>query len=343
MGLLPASASLMTSRSEGPLADAGAPAGADDGIGAIDAVLMGEGGASPDPERATHLYETAATAGSGAAAERLAVLAALGIAQPANWELALDRLAQSAALGHRPAQKQLAILADRKDLATRTVGAPVWGKVRASIDVAALLKPPALQRKSVAPAVFVGEGFATRAMCRWIIDRGRRRLARSEVQHFATGKTQPDPMRTAEAASFRLVETDLVLAVIQQRVASASNLPVHWHEPPNLLHYAAGQEYRAHFDFINPGVPGARDQLEVFGQRAATFLVYLNDDFEGGETSFPKLGWHYRGRAGDALFFVNVTPDGRPDGLTLHAGLPPVRGQKWLLSLWIRDRVQPIT
>ena len=37
-----------------------------------------------------------------------------------------------------------------------------------------------------------------------------------------------------------------------------------------------GQEYRPHFDAI-----GNADN-----QRVLTFLVYLNDDYEGGETDF---------------------------------------------------------
>ena len=41
---------------------------------------------------------------------------------------------------------------------------------------------------------------------------------------------------------------------------------------------------------------------------------------------------------GEALFWANVTPDGRPDSSTLHAGLPPTSGEKWTLSQWCRNR-----
>ena len=69
-----------------------------------------------------------------------------------------------------------------------------------------------------------------------------------------------------------------------------------------------------------------------------TFLLFLNEEFEGGETTFPAAGLSFRGRTGDALFFANVTRDGRPDPLTLHAGRPPTSGEKWILSQWIRER-----
>ena len=54
---------------------------------------------------------------------------------------------------------------------------------------------------------------------------------------------------------------------------------------------------------------------------------------------FPQLGKRFKGRRGNALFFWNVEPDGTPDKRTVHAGLPPTRGEKWMLSQWIRERV----
>lgn len=36
--------------------------------------------------------------------------------------------------------------------------------------------------------------------------------------------------------------------------------------------------------------------------------------------------------------FSNTDPAGAPDYATLHAGLPPTTGEKWLLSQWIRSK-----
>jgi hypothetical protein len=310
-------------------------------VAAADRILSGADGA-PDPETAGRLYGEAAEAGSGAAAERLAVLTAMGVARPADFGKALELLAQSADLGHRPAQKQLALLAGRKDLMARTPKAPIWRKLGAGIDVATLLMSPRARQEHLSPAVYVVESFIPKSFCRWIVDLARDRLSESKVSHVKEGAPRADPMRTAEAASFRLIETDFIVAVVQEKLARLASLPVHWHEPPNLLHYLPGQEYQPHYDFIDPRAPAFRDELNVLGQRVATCLVYLNDDFEGGETAFPRLGWKYRGRPGDMLLFQNVASNGRPDFSSLHAGLPPTRGEKWLLSLWVRNRVQPI-
>jgi hypothetical protein len=95
-------------------------------------------------------------------------------------------------------------------------------------------------------------------------------------------------------------------------------------------------------DFFDPAIPSQATDMAVNGQRVATALVYLNDEgLEGGETDFPTLGIRHRGAKGDALVFFNVDAAGQPDRRTLHAGLPPTGGEKWLLSQWIRDRTPP--
>jgi hypothetical protein len=44
------------------------------------------------------------------------------------------------------------------------------------------------------------------------------------------------------------------------------------------------------------------------------------------------------GGGGSALFLLIVPYWGAPDSDTAHAGLPPARGIKWLLSHWVRSK-----
>jgi prolyl 4-hydroxylase len=98
------------------------------------------------------------------------------------------------------------------------------------------------------------------------------------------------------------------------------------------LRYCVGQEYRQHHDAI----PNADNQ------RSLTLLIYLNEDFEGGETIFPKVGLRFRGRLGEALLFRNVA-SGQPDPLAVHIGMPVTAGIKYLASRWIRERPLKLT
>lgn len=36
--------------------------------------------------------------------------------------------------------------------------------------------------------------------------------------------------------------------------------------------------------------------------------------------------------------FLNCDAQGKPNPETLHAGLPVIRGEKWLATLWFWDR-----
>src|SRR5690349_11573335 len=138
-------------------------------LATADGVLTGQDG-DADPQAASALYEAAVDAGSGAAAERLAVMAAMGIARNADVGLALDRLARAGKLGHSGAQIQRALLSGRSDLMSRAPQAAIWAKVRADIDVAAMLKPPPMRRELVSPAAFVIEQLVSKPVCRWIIE-----------------------------------------------------------------------------------------------------------------------------------------------------------------------------
>ena len=83
--------------------------------------------------------------------------------------------------------------------------------------------------------------------------------------------------------------------------------------------YDPGQKFAMHFDGYFQRSNGERSQL--------TFMVYLNDDFTGGETKFYQedgslLRVSVRPERGMALLFAH---------LQLHEGAPVVRGRKYVL------------
>lgn len=211
--------------------------------------------------------------------------------------------------------------------------------MRARIDAQALITPPPFERLSERASVAALRGFATPAMCAWLIARARDGLGPSTVN--APPGEKPHSVRTAQSCAFGPQDRDMVLAVFQARAARAARGPVEFHEAPNVISYERGEEFSVHVDFVDPAVPDFARELAVLGQRTVTFVTYLNEDFDGAETHFPALGFKFRGRTGDALVFSNVHPDGSPDRNTVHAGLPPTRGRKWVLSQWLRNKPQP--
>ena len=77
----------------------------------INRVLIGAGARPPNPVAAFTIFRGAVAAGSAAAAERLAALAAHGINRQANWNEAIGSLVKAADMGHAPAQDRIKVLA----------------------------------------------------------------------------------------------------------------------------------------------------------------------------------------------------------------------------------------
>lgn len=302
------------------------------------AILGGED-APAEGLRAIELIDRAAEQGHADSAAMSALFEAMGAARPQSWPRAFDQLQRAAELGSISAQGQLLTLADAA-LAQSTSGEPshAWPEIRAGVSAERLLQAPARQLLSDSPRIAAFPGFATEAECRWAIERSRDRLQPAAVFHTRSGGQTLNAVRDNSAIEFQLPQMDVVLEVLRARISRITRLPVQIFEPTQVLRYAVGEQFRPHHDFLDPGAPGFAEQLRLYGQRIATVLVYLNDDYTGGETIFPKIGLRYRGGTGDALFFTNVDRSGDPDPLTMHAGTPPSTGEKWVISQWIRDR-----
>jgi putative prolyl 4-hydroxylase alpha subunit len=76
----------------------------------------------------------------------------------------------------------------------------------------------------------------------------------------------------------------------------------------------------------------------VGGQRIGTVVMYLNDVPEGGETAFPDIGFSAKPIKGSAVYFEYQNADGQLDYRCLHAGMPVIRGDKWIMTKWLRER-----
>lgn len=86
-----------------------------------------------------------------------------------------------------------------------------------------------------------------------------------------------------------------------------------------LKRYRSGtsEQFQLHFDSLGP-----------VSNRYLVFLWYLNDVDMGGETDFPDIGIRVAARAGRLLMFP-------PYWMFQHAGLPPLSGDKYILSTYL--------
>jgi hypothetical protein len=214
-----------------------------------------------------------------------------------------------------------------------------WRAVAGRIDVAGWIAPRATRLVVDGPRIGVCDGFLDARICAWLIERATPLQRQSLVYDPYSGRPAPSDARSNSVGSFSIRNLDLVTILVRERIAATMGVPVAHLERASVFRYQVGQTFADHYDFLEPS-PQLNAEIARRGQRPVTFLVYLNDAFEGGETHFIKLDRKIRGGVGDARFFYNVDEAGMPHQRTEHAGAPPTSGEKWLLSQFIRDKDQ---
>lgn len=285
------------------------------------------------PKEAISFMLEAAQKGEAEAPSILSVLFALGFGVPQSWHSAQESMATAASRGWLPAQRQLTLLSKQSHSAGTD-----WHDMALSIRIEDWQDITQKQVLSESPLITRFPDFISTPVCDWLIQRASDRLARALVYDPVSGQDIEHHDRNNTSAGFNLAETDLVNILAQMRMAAAAGVPFRHLEGQTILHYNPGEEIRNHYDFVDPSLPDYEEEIRKNGQRIITFLVYLNDSYEGGSTDFPELGISHDGALGEGLFFTNSLNDGSSDLRTLHAGRPPVSGEKWVISQFIRNR-----
>ncbi|HKE42351.1 MAG TPA: 2OG-Fe(II) oxygenase [Casimicrobiaceae bacterium] len=292
-----------------------------------------------EPQEGVRLITSAIERGDAQAMSVMATLKAAGAWVPHNLDEAMDLLGRAAEGGSDDAREQLLILAGDPAPAaearqgTTTTG--IWQRLRKSFDFEKWVTPQSAKQVWDWPKVYTAEKFATPELCKWLVGRS---LGKFTASMMFNGKRPVFlASRTCSDFSFGVVEGGIVLLLLRIRVMLLTGLRIEQMEPPQIFHYALGQEIKPHYDSLYDGTHGYGPEGTYRGDRLATFLMWLNDDYEGGELEFVKVGFSYKGRAGDGLFFASMR-DGKPDSKSLHGANPVTRGEKFILSQWIHDR-----
>ncbi|XP_064549511.1 prolyl 4-hydroxylase subunit alpha-1-like isoform X2 [Drosophila montana] len=158
-------------------------------------------------------------------------------------------------------------------------------------------------------------------------------LERTTVVKFK--KYEKDSRRTSKGAWIERDHNNLTKR-IERRITDMVELDLRYSEPFQVMNYGLGGHYAAHKDFLN----NAFVDIKESDDRIATVLFYLTDVEQGGATVFTILNQAVSPKRGTALFWYNLHRNGTGDTRTLHGGCPVLVGSKWIMTLWIRERMQ---
>jgi predicted 2-oxoglutarate/Fe(II)-dependent dioxygenase YbiX len=169
------------------------------------------------------------------------------------------------------------------------------------------------------PRVF--HNFITPEERKHIVEKAKNNL---EPSMISANSNKDETIRKSETAW--LGREDPVIDAVIHRCLQYIDRPVENCEHLQVLRYQPGGFYKPHQDCIDDGP----------NPRLYTFILALNDEYEGGETIFPNLGKEYKLRAGDALFFDTLDNYELETSKALHGGKPVKNGEKWICNLWVR-------
>lgn len=131
---------------------------------------------------------------------------------------------------------------------------------------------------------------------------------------------------------------DPFILMLQRRIDDLMGIDPSFGETIQGQRYAPGQQFRGHYDHFLPSQAFWESEQKRGGQRSWTAMAYLNAVEEGGSTDFTQIDLSIPPQPGALLIWNNMKPDGTPNPKAMHAGMPVVRGTKYVLTKWYRSR-----
>jgi len=116
------------------------------------------------------------------------------------------------------------------------------------------------------------------------------------------------------------------------RLAEVIGIPVSHIEAGDIYRYDDGQEFGLHHDF--PYVPKKVPYYEKGGDRSATAIFWLNDDYEGGELYFPLLEVTVNPIKNGMVYFEYDYDDETLNMSTWHKAHQVLNGNKWIAAFF---------
>jgi prolyl 4-hydroxylase len=215
----------------------------------------------------------------------------------------------------------------------KPAGGPSKERARVGRDVAARLEAnPNVQPALVGAATaYYYLDFLTPDQCDHVI----RLIDQNRRPSTLLSERDDYGFRTSESCDMDRYSPDV--SPIDTSIAELLGIPPQRGETMQGQRYAPGQHFRAHHDFFHENQRYWADMKKSGGQRTWTAMIFLNDVEEGGATWFPQAGLRVSPRRGLLLAWNNMAEDGRPNLLTLHEGMPVVKGVKYIITKWFRE------
>lgn len=157
---------------------------------------------------------------------------------------------------------------------------------------------------------------------------------RSGVTGLGETISTVDESRTSSTSDF-LTDEQQYNKLIHQKIADELDIDILRGETLQGQKYEVGQYFKSHQDWFD-GDTYINHCLHS-GNRTHTFMVYLNEPEEGGETDFVNLNFKMKPKKGTAVWWKNLDDSGEPINDVQHEGCPVIKGTKYIITAWFRE------
>ena len=147
----------------------------------------------------------------------------------------------------------------------------------------------------------------------------------STAENLSISKNPQRVTGQVDLGEKRQLITDIVRESFVDLAKRCLNVELDWFEAPDIMRYRSGGFYKGHADSENYDSESASWKKII--DRDLSLLLYLNDDFEGGELSFYTLRYQVWPRPGAAVMFPS-------DHRYVHQAETVTQGERYAIVSW---------
>lgn len=176
------------------------------------------------------------------------------------------------------------------------------------------------------------DNFVTEEEAKYVIELAREKF----IPSVLFGNYRMDNIRNSK--SIWLPTHDKTISSIIQRACTKVGFPFKNAEGLQVVKYDPNGYFKPHYDTTHEIEKQSHDFFSHGGHRLATIIVYLNDEFEGGNTHFVNLQKHIKPKKYGGILFYSLDKKGNkchPN--SLHEGTKVLSGNKYIANIWIRQ------
>lgn len=176
------------------------------------------------------------------------------------------------------------------------------------------------------------DNFLTKEECEYFIGLIDKSNHRSTVSASGDQAAVVSDVRTSSTSTLPMNEEKV--ANLKKKISAFLGIPIEKGEPLQGQLYEPGQFFKPHNDYFSG--EDYNNHCLHSGNRTNTFMIFLNEGMEGGETNFPVLQRKFKPIQGKGLSW-DLIVDGEFQRDMLHEGSEVKAGRKYIITSWWRE------